>query len=72
MEEALKTARTIAANAPIAVRQAKLASPMEWKSDRRTGYIIEIAAYNRCVPTSDRREGISAAREKRLPKFTGS
>jgi hypothetical protein len=30
------------------------------------------AAYNRCVPTSDRREGISAARAKRSPKFTGS
>jgi enoyl-CoA hydratase len=72
MEEALKAARIIAANAPIAVRQAKLAIANGVEVDRRTGYIIEIAAYNRCVPTADRREGISAAREKRPPKFTGS
>jgi enoyl-CoA hydratase len=72
MDEALKTARTIAANAPIAVRQAKLAIANGVEVDRRTGYILEIAAYNCCVSTSDRREGISAVREKRPPKFTGS
>jgi enoyl-CoA hydratase len=71
MTEALATAQRIAANAPIAVRQAKLAIVNGVEVDRRTGCVIEIAAYARCVPTSDRREGISAAREKRPPKFTG-
>jgi enoyl-CoA hydratase/carnithine racemase len=71
MAEALATAKIIAGNAPIAVRQAKLAISNGMEVDRRTGYIIEIAAYERCVPTADRREGISAAREKRPPTFTG-
>jgi enoyl-CoA hydratase len=71
MTEALATAQRIAANAPIAVRQAKLAIVNGVEVDRRTGCVIEIAAYARCVPTGDRREGISAAREKRAPKFTG-
>jgi len=71
LQEALATARTIAANAPIAVRQAKIAIDNGLEVDRRTGLIIEIAAYNRTVPTEDRREGIRAARERREPKFTG-
>jgi enoyl-CoA hydratase/carnithine racemase len=72
LEEALATARVIAANAPIAVRQAKLAISNGAEVDRRSGLIIEIAAYNQTVPTSDRREGIRAAIERRPPKFTGS
>ena len=72
MEETLNTAHAIASNAPIAVRQAKLAISNGVEVDRRTGYELEIAAYNRCVPTEDRREGISAAREKRPPRFKGS
>ena len=71
MAEALATANLIAGNAPIAVRQAKLAIGNGMEVDRRSGYVIEIAAYERCVPTADRREGISAARDKRPPTFTG-
>ena len=44
---------------------------LEWAEDDVL-VVIEIAAHGRCVLTSDRREGISAAREKRPPKFTGS
>jgi enoyl-CoA hydratase/carnithine racemase len=72
LDETLATARVIAANAPIAVRQAKLAITHGAEVDRRTGLIIEVAAYNQTVPTSDRREGIRAAIERRPPKFTGS
>ena len=69
--EVLATARAIAANAPLAVRQAKLAISSGLEADRRTGLKIEIAAYNLTVPTADRREGIRAAIERRPPKFTG-
>lgn len=70
-DEVLTVARTIAANAPLAVRQAKLAIDHGLDVDRRTGLVIEIAAYNQTVPTEDRREGIAAARAKRPPTFTG-
>jgi enoyl-CoA hydratase/carnithine racemase len=33
---------------------------------------FEIEAYNRMVPTADRREGIAAFNEKRRPVFTGA
>jgi enoyl-CoA hydratase/carnithine racemase len=71
LEEALTAARVIAENAPIAVRQAKLAITNGAEVDRRSGLIIEVAAYNQTVPTADRREGIRAAIERRAPKFAG-
>jgi enoyl-CoA hydratase len=32
---------------------------------------LEIEAYNRMVPTDDRREGVLAFNEKRKPRFKG-
>ena len=32
---------------------------------------FEIEAYNRTVPTADRREGVRAFNEKRKPRFEG-
>jgi enoyl-CoA hydratase/carnithine racemase len=39
--------------------------------DLRTAMFFEIDAYNRLVPTEDRREGVRAFNEKRKPVFTG-
>jgi len=39
--------------------------------DRNTGYLFELEAYNRMVPTDDRLEGVRAFNEKRPPRFTG-
>lgn len=69
--ETLGVARTIAANGPVAVAQAKFAIGRGVEVDRRTGLAIEIAAYNLTVPTEDRREGIRAAVERRAPRFKG-
>jgi enoyl-CoA hydratase/carnithine racemase len=33
--------------------------------------MLEIEAYNRMVPTADRREGVLAFNEKRKPRFSG-
>jgi enoyl-CoA hydratase/carnithine racemase len=33
--------------------------------------MFEIEAYNRMVPTEDRREGIASFSEKRKPRFKG-
>jgi enoyl-CoA hydratase/carnithine racemase len=71
LEETLDTARAIAANAPIAVRQAKKSIGMATQTDLATGYAFEIEAYNRMVPTADRQEGVRAFNEKRRPEFRG-
>ncbi len=71
MEEALATARRIAANAPLAVRQAKKSIAMATQLDLKAGYAYELEAYNRLVPTEDRLEGVRAFNEKRKPNFKG-
>ena len=68
---ALATAETIASNAPIAVRQAKLAIGRGMNMSLADGLALEIEAYHRMVPTQDRREGIAAFNEKRAPRFEG-
>ncbi|MET0222086.1 MAG: enoyl-CoA hydratase-related protein [Tardiphaga sp.] len=68
---ALATAARIAANAPISVRQAKLSIHRGLQLSLRDGLALEIEAYNRMVPTEDRREGVLAFNEKRTPNFKG-
>ena len=69
--DTMATARKIAANAPIAVRQAKKSVGMATQADLKTGYAFEIEAYNRMVQTEDRLEGVRAFNEKREPNFKG-
>jgi len=71
VEEALETGRRIADNAPISVRQAKHAIHFGMQMDLASGMMFEIEAYNRMVPTEDRREGVLAFNEKRKPRFKG-
>ena len=71
MPAAIETASRIAANAPIAVRQAKQAIHRGQQMSLRDGLAFEIEAYNRTVPTEDRREGVAAFNEKRKPAFKG-
>jgi len=71
LEEALAAAARIAANAPIAVRQAKQAIHRGLQMSLADGLAFEIEAYNRTVPTEDRREGVRAFNEKRKPRFRG-
>ncbi|MGD9613887.1 MAG: enoyl-CoA hydratase/isomerase family protein [Alphaproteobacteria bacterium] len=71
LDETLETARRIADNAPISVRQAKQSIRYGLQMDLASGMMFEIEAYNRMVPTEDRREGISSFNEKRKPRFKG-
>ncbi len=71
LAEALDTAAVIAANAPISTRQIKQSVNMGLNTDLRTGMMFEVEAYNRMVPTEDRREGILAFNEKRKPVYQG-
>ena len=67
----LKLAENIANNAPVAVRQAKQAIHKGLQMGLGDGLAFEIEAYNRTIPTHDRREGVLAFNEKRAPKFKG-
>ena len=71
LETALEMAKTIAGNAPIAVRQAKQAIHKGLQMSLMDGLAFEIEAYNRTIPTQDRREGVLAFNERRSPVFTG-
>ena len=71
LAEALETAASIAANAPISTRQIKQSVNVGLNADLQTGMMFEIEAYNRMVPTDDRREGILAFNEKRKPVYQG-
>ena len=68
---AVATAREIAANAPVAVRQAKSAIAHGGQVSLSEGLRFEIEAYNRTVGTADRREGVAAFNERRQPTFKG-
>ena len=71
LTESLETAAAIAANAPLAVRQAKKAIHQGAQTDLTRGLWLEVEAYNRLVITEDRVEGVAAFNEKRTPKFQG-
>ena len=71
MEATLAIARRIAGNGPIAVRQAKQAIHRGLQMSVWDGLAFEIEAYNRLVPTADRREGVLAFNERRKPNFRG-
>jgi enoyl-CoA hydratase/carnithine racemase len=72
MEGVLAIAAAIAAGGPVAVRQAKRAMTLGIETDLKTGLAIEVEAYNRTIPTSDRREGVAAFNEKRPARFKGA
>ncbi len=67
----LETAERIAANAPLSTRQIKQSVNVGIGLDLGSALAFEIEAYNRMVPTEDRREGIAAFNEKRRPNFKG-
>lgn len=71
MASVLETAERIASNAPISVRQAKKAVHQGLQCDLATGLIFEAQAYERTIPTEDRREGMRAFVEKRKAVYHG-
>ena len=68
---ALASAARMASNGPLALRQAKRSVNLGMGTDLTTALGIEVEAYNRLVPTEDRREGVLAFNEKRKANFVG-
>lgn len=71
LDEALATARTIAGNAPLSVRQILKATDEGFHRSLHDALAIEVECYNALVDTEDRQEGIRAFNEKRKPVFKG-
>ncbi|HSD89546.1 MAG TPA: enoyl-CoA hydratase/isomerase family protein [Kofleriaceae bacterium] len=71
MTEAMELARTIAANAPIAVRATKAAIRRGLALTVREAAREEAVAQAATLATDDCREGIAALLAKRAPRFTG-
>ena len=70
-DAAIERARRIAANAPLAVRQAKQAIARGLQMSVADGLAFEIEAYHRLISTGDRKEGVLAFNERREPRFEG-
>ena len=68
---ALETARVIAGNAPLSIRQAKRSMHFGLQMDLRSALRFEVECYNQLVGTEDRQEGILSFNEKRKPVFKG-
>jgi enoyl-CoA hydratase/carnithine racemase len=61
----------IDANAPVAVKLAIDAANRGLDVSLAEGLNLEASLFTRCVATEDMKEGVSAFREKRKPKFQG-
>jgi len=71
LDEALDTAKTICANAPISVKNIKRAVNGGLQTDLKSGLKLELAAYDAVYVSQDRREGVRAFNEKRKAEFKG-
>jgi len=71
MDVCLELAEEIAKGGPIALAQAKFAINKGQDVELHTGLAIEASAYETCIPTADRIEGLEAFKEKRLPVYKG-
>lgn len=69
MEEAMKMAKTIAGQAPIAVKLAKAAINRGMQCDIDTALMYEAEAFGGCFSTLDQKEGMTAFIEKREKNF---
>lgn len=68
---ALELARSIAANSPVALRNAKKAMRLGSDVDLSAGLEIEDACWRATAFSGDRREGVAAFVEKRTPNWPG-
>ena len=70
-ERALELARTIAANSPVGLRNAKRAMRLGADVDLAAGLEIEDGCWRATAFSGDRREGVAAFAEKRTPNWPG-
>lgn len=69
--DAVATARTIAGNAPLSVRNIRRVVSETAVLTGAEAIAVELEAYNQLTPTDDRREGVAAWGEKRKAEWKG-
>jgi enoyl-CoA hydratase/carnithine racemase len=69
--DAVATARKIAGNAPLSVRNIRRVVTETAVLSRADAIPVELDAYNQLTPTDDRREGVAAWGEKRNAEWKG-
>jgi len=72
LDRAHELARTIARNAPVAVRLAKEAIRRGLDVDLDAGLVLEAQAFALAFSTADQKEGMTAFLERRVPEFRGA
>ncbi len=70
-DRALEIAVQIAANSPVGLRQAKRAMRLGADADLATGLEVEDACWRATAFSGDRKEGVAAFAEKRVPAWPG-
>jgi enoyl-CoA hydratase len=70
-DRAMAVASTIASRAPLAVQAAKEATRAALDLPLEEGRQLEVALFERCFESEDRREGVQAFLAKRAPRFQG-
>lgn len=70
-DEAVATARMIAANAPLSVRNIRRTLTATANLTGEASIKVELANYDELTPTEDRREGVAAWGQKRAPEWKG-
>ena len=63
--------KQISANAPIAIKFALEATNKGLDTSQNEGFALEASYFGICAATDDKKEGISAFLEKRVPQFHG-
>lgn len=71
LNECYNMAQMICENGPIAIEQAKKAINKGSETDIETGLVFESEAYQSCITSQDRLEGLKAFSEKRKPEYKG-
>lgn len=71
LADAVATARKIAGNAPLSVRNIRRTLRETAVLTGAQSIAVELAAYDELTPTDDRREGVAAWGEKRPPAWKG-
>jgi enoyl-CoA hydratase/carnithine racemase len=71
VDDAVEWIAPIASGAPLAQAAALEAVAAAFDERLETGLVVERAAYERTLPSEDRREALAAFAEKRKPKFQG-